>query len=356
MQYWFASSHRGVHTVGDARAGKGRRSRGLRRPRHVRPLRPRGFPTGRRRMPGCTSARSGRSTTSRSGPASRRSCTTTTPGVVAQAFMSLEELYPGRVFLGAGSGEAVNETPLGLDWPSYEEQRRRLETGLEAITRLWDGETVTDGRGLVQARRGEALDARRRSRPQALRVGRSARARAELAGRYGDGLWTLRRPRAGARRSSTPTASPAASTAARRARSSSKPASPGPTTSRPRSTERATGSRRSCPSSTSRTSPTRTTCSAAPTPQMTRRAVRARRASSIASDPAEHVERIREMERAGATVGLPAAHRPRRPARIDPYVRRAGPAGAARESDPRGGGRLTWSTPGAPRGHATSSI
>src|SRR5436190_20808061 len=58
------------------------------------------------------------------------------PGVVAQAFMSLEELYPGRVFLGAGSGEAVNETPLGLDWPPYDEQRRRMETGLEAITRL----------------------------------------------------------------------------------------------------------------------------------------------------------------------------------------------------------------------------
>ena len=51
------------------------------------------------------------------------------PGLVAQAFMSLEELYPGRVFLGVGSGESVNETPLGLDWPEYEEQRRRLETG-----------------------------------------------------------------------------------------------------------------------------------------------------------------------------------------------------------------------------------
>jgi coenzyme F420-dependent glucose-6-phosphate dehydrogenase len=39
------------------------------------------------------------------------------PGVVAQAFMGLEDLYPGRVFLGAGSGEALNEVPLGLDWP-----------------------------------------------------------------------------------------------------------------------------------------------------------------------------------------------------------------------------------------------
>jgi len=49
------------------------------------------------------------------------------PAVVAQAFMSLEELYPGRVFLGAGSGEALNEVPLGLDWPPVDEQIARME-------------------------------------------------------------------------------------------------------------------------------------------------------------------------------------------------------------------------------------
>src|SRR6201989_2544036 len=65
------------------------------------------------------------------------------PGVVAQMFMGLEDLYPGRVFLGAGSGEALNEVPLGLHWPSVAEQQERLEQGLEAITRLWAGETVT---------------------------------------------------------------------------------------------------------------------------------------------------------------------------------------------------------------------
>src|SRR4030081_731269 len=36
------------------------------------------------------------------------------PGVIAQAFMTLEELYPGRAFLGAGAGGGVDETPLGL--------------------------------------------------------------------------------------------------------------------------------------------------------------------------------------------------------------------------------------------------
>jgi coenzyme F420-dependent glucose-6-phosphate dehydrogenase len=114
------------------------------------------------------------------------------PGVVAQAFMSLEELYPGRVFLGTGSGEAVNETPLGLDWPSYDEQRRRLETGLEAITRLWAGETVTMDAGWFKLEEAK-LWTRAKTRPK-LYVSAFGPRSAEIAGRYGDGLWTLGDP------------------------------------------------------------------------------------------------------------------------------------------------------------------
>src|SRR5258708_39662865 len=36
------------------------------------------------------------------------------PGIVAQAFATLGCLYPGRVVLGVGSGESMNEVPLGL--------------------------------------------------------------------------------------------------------------------------------------------------------------------------------------------------------------------------------------------------
>jgi coenzyme F420-dependent glucose-6-phosphate dehydrogenase len=106
--------------------------------------------------------------------------------------MSLEELYPGRVFLGAGSGEAVNETPLGLDWPSYEEQHRRLETGLEAITRLWAGETVTMDAGWFKLEEAK-LWTRAKTRPK-LYVSAFGPQSAEIAGRYGDGLWTLGDP------------------------------------------------------------------------------------------------------------------------------------------------------------------
>ncbi len=114
------------------------------------------------------------------------------PGLVAQAFMSLEELYPGRVFLGAGSGESVNETPLGMDWPPYEEQRRRLETGLEAITRLWSGETVTMDAGWFSLKDAK-LWTRAGTRPK-LYVSAFGPQSAQVAARYGDGLWTLGDP------------------------------------------------------------------------------------------------------------------------------------------------------------------
>jgi coenzyme F420-dependent glucose-6-phosphate dehydrogenase len=114
------------------------------------------------------------------------------PGLVAQAFMSLEELYPGRVFLGAGSGESVNETPLGMDWPPYEEQRRRLETGLEAITRLWSGETVTMDAGWFSLKDAK-LWTRAKTRPK-LYVSAFGPQSAQVAARFGDGLWTMGDP------------------------------------------------------------------------------------------------------------------------------------------------------------------
>ena len=114
------------------------------------------------------------------------------PGVVAQAFMGLEELYPGRVFLGAGSGEAVNEVPLGLDWPSPGEQIERMDQGLEAIRRLWDGETVTVDAGWFRLKEAK-LYTRAKARPK-LYVSAFGPQAAEVAARHGDGLWTLGDP------------------------------------------------------------------------------------------------------------------------------------------------------------------
>jgi len=67
------------------------------------------------------------------------------PALVAQAFATLEEMFPGRVFLGYGSGESLNESPLGYDWPAGEEQLEMMDEALEMIRRLWNGETVASG-------------------------------------------------------------------------------------------------------------------------------------------------------------------------------------------------------------------
>lgn len=116
------------------------------------------------------------------------------PGLIAQAFMSLEALYPGRVFLGAGSGESLNETPLGLDWPEPAEMLARFEAGLEAITRLWEGETVTMDAGWFALKEARLYTlAARRPRLYVSAFGPQA---ARIAGRFGDGLWTLGDPEA----------------------------------------------------------------------------------------------------------------------------------------------------------------
>jgi coenzyme F420-dependent glucose-6-phosphate dehydrogenase len=117
------------------------------------------------------------------------------PAVIAQAFMGLEELYPRRVFLGAGSGEAVNEVPLGLDWPSPAEQIERLDQGLEAITRLWNGETVTMDAGWFRLKEAK-LYTTAASRPR-LYVSAFGPQAAQVAARHGDGLWTLGDPEQG---------------------------------------------------------------------------------------------------------------------------------------------------------------
>jgi coenzyme F420-dependent glucose-6-phosphate dehydrogenase len=114
------------------------------------------------------------------------------PAVIAQAFMTLEQMFPGRVFLGAGSGEALNEQPLGLDWPSPPDMLARFDAGLEAIRRLWAGDTVTMDGGWFRLR--EAKLYTRAASPPKLYVSAFGPRAARIAARRGDGLWTLGDP------------------------------------------------------------------------------------------------------------------------------------------------------------------
>jgi coenzyme F420-dependent glucose-6-phosphate dehydrogenase len=114
------------------------------------------------------------------------------PALIAQAWATLERMFPGRAYLGIGSGEALNEVPVGDEWPSPADQIARLDEALSMIDRLWKGETITeDGRFY------RATDLKLHTLPERrppIWVSAFGPQAAEVAGRWGDGLWTLPDP------------------------------------------------------------------------------------------------------------------------------------------------------------------
>jgi alkanesulfonate monooxygenase SsuD/methylene tetrahydromethanopterin reductase-like flavin-dependent oxidoreductase (luciferase family) len=64
------------------------------------------------------------------------------PAVVAEAFASLSHLYPGRIFLGVGSGEALNEEAATGSWPAWRQRWDRLIEAIGIIRALWTGKPV----------------------------------------------------------------------------------------------------------------------------------------------------------------------------------------------------------------------
>ena len=64
------------------------------------------------------------------------------PGVIAQAAATVDRLSPSTFHLGVGTGENINEGPLGYNFPKYEERKNRLIEALTIIRRLLDGEKL----------------------------------------------------------------------------------------------------------------------------------------------------------------------------------------------------------------------
>lgn len=61
------------------------------------------------------------------------------PAIVAQAAATLDNMYPGRMLLGVGSGEALNERPFwNGNWPKWEERMDRLIEGIRLMRMMWD--------------------------------------------------------------------------------------------------------------------------------------------------------------------------------------------------------------------------
>jgi coenzyme F420-dependent glucose-6-phosphate dehydrogenase len=109
------------------------------------------------------------------------------PAVVAQAFATLACLNPGRVFLGVGTGEAMNETPAtGLEWPGAKERRLRLAEAIKLIRRLWTEERVDFDGDYYKSVKATVYD--RPDSPVPIYIAASGPLAAKLAGRAGDGF------------------------------------------------------------------------------------------------------------------------------------------------------------------------
>ena len=66
------------------------------------------------------------------------------PSIVAQAMGTIACLSPGRVILGIGTGESMNEVPAtGMEWPKFKERFGRLRESVELMRRLWTEDRVT---------------------------------------------------------------------------------------------------------------------------------------------------------------------------------------------------------------------
>ena len=109
------------------------------------------------------------------------------PSIVAQAFATLGLLCPGRVILGIGTGESLNEVPAtGMEWPGFKERFGRLRESIELMRQLWTEDRVTVEGDYFQTERATIYD-----RPDELipiYVAAAGPTAARLAGRVAEGF------------------------------------------------------------------------------------------------------------------------------------------------------------------------
>jgi probable non-F420 flavinoid oxidoreductase len=113
------------------------------------------------------------------------------PAILAQAAATLAELFPGRLWVALGSGEALNEHITGTGWPVKRDRDARLLECVAVIRALLAGETVSH-RGLVTVDRAR-LWSRPASPPPLLGAAVSAGTAARVGG-WADGLITVNQP------------------------------------------------------------------------------------------------------------------------------------------------------------------
>jgi TAT-translocated FGD2 family F420-dependent dehydrogenase len=110
------------------------------------------------------------------------------PAIVAEGFATLALLAPGRIYLGVGTGEAVNEVASGGGWGDYEERTARLVEAIDLIRQLWTGETIRHRGQFYEVRDARLYDPP--PMPIPIYIAAGGPESAQMAGRHGDGLIT----------------------------------------------------------------------------------------------------------------------------------------------------------------------
>jgi coenzyme F420-dependent glucose-6-phosphate dehydrogenase len=109
------------------------------------------------------------------------------PAVIAQAFATLGVLYPDRVMLGVGTGEALNEIAVsGMEWPEFKERFARLRESVQLIRDLWTKDGVSSEGPYYKTVDAFIYD--RPETPLKVYVAAGGPLVAKYAGRVGDGF------------------------------------------------------------------------------------------------------------------------------------------------------------------------
>lgn len=110
------------------------------------------------------------------------------PAVIAQAFGSLGTLYPHRIILGIGTGEALNEYATGFqgEWPQFKERFARLKESIDLIQELWSGKETNYNGEYYHTKDAYLYDIP--ETPVPIYIAAGGAIMAKFAGRKGDGM------------------------------------------------------------------------------------------------------------------------------------------------------------------------
>ena len=113
------------------------------------------------------------------------------PAIIAQASATLAEMFPERLWVALGSGQALSESITGDPWPPKAQRHARLLESVAVIRALWAGETVTH-EGLIRVKDAKLYT--RPKRPPMIFGAAISLETAAWVGRWADGLITVAAP------------------------------------------------------------------------------------------------------------------------------------------------------------------